>query len=79
MDTEPAIIPMIGSIPKALAIIIPAVFCTTIHTAQARKKKIMKIPPFLRTFKDAIKPMVVKKASIKNVCREPSKVMFKIL
>ena len=71
--------PIIGSIPNALAIIIPAVFCTTIHTAHAKKKKIMKIPPFLRTFKDAIKPIVVKKASIRNVCKEPSKVMFKIL
>ena len=71
--------PIIGSMPNALAIIMPAVFCTTIHTAQARKKKIMKIPPFLRTFKEAIKPIVVKKASIKNVCREPSNVMFKIL
>ena len=72
MDTEPAMMPIIGSIPNAFG---NRNTCSILnynpHRTSKEEEDNENTALFEDLFKEAIKPMVVKKASIKKVCKEP--------
>ena len=68
--TEPAIRPMSGSSPMALAKPTPTLFCSTINTLTMTKNTNSGTPPARRREKSALRPMEVKNISIKASCSD---------
>ena len=69
---EPAIRPSSGSCPKAEARPTPTAFCTRMNAPTTRVNTTSGTPPAFRREKSALKPMEVKKISMKAVCSDLS-------
>ena len=69
---EPAISPISGSLPIIVAKPTPTKFCTRINAPTTTVNTISGRPPALRREKSALRPMEVKKTSIKAVCSDLS-------